>query len=157
MHEYIHMYIYMHVCNKVSAPINYPLTRHRLTSLRANLFVLQLTYVYPAGACTSWSLYNFQLRAIHRPAAIGLASTCQWISISSSKALYSRSLFRIQCRILKSRQIRGKEIRCIDLCEYTFKHCTFYVKRYRLHFYLSDGYFYTISRSNVIMWYAIME
>lgn len=118
MHEYIRIYIYMHVCDEVSAPINYPLTRRHLTSLRANLFVLQLRYVYPSGACTSWSLYNFQLGAIHRPAAIGLASTCQWISINSSKALYSRSLFRIQCRILKSRQIRDKEIPCTDLCIY---------------------------------------
>lgn len=116
MNTYVYIYIYLHACDEVSAPINYPLTRRHLTSLRANLFVLQLRYVYPSGACTSWSLYNFQLEAIHRPAAIGLASTCQWISISSSKAFYSRSLFRIQCRILNSRQIRGKEIRCMDLC-----------------------------------------
>lgn len=52
MRACVREYVYMHACNKVSAPINYPLTRRRLTSLRANLFV-------PVEVCISgWCMYQ---------------------------------------------------------------------------------------------------
>lgn len=52
MRACVREYVYMHAYDKVSAPINYPLTRRRLTSLRANLFV-------PVEVCISdWSMYQ---------------------------------------------------------------------------------------------------
>lgn len=55
-------YIYMHACDESSAPINYPLNvLSNATSLETFVLIYSypLRYVYPAGACTSRSLYNF--------------------------------------------------------------------------------------------------
>jgi len=106
---------------EVNAPINYPLNVPlNATSLdfRANLFVAsratRLVHV-PTGFCTTWPNEPFAAQLPRR----GLASICQWTSISPRKALYSKSLLRAPCRALN-----GAEIGVALLGRALFERCT---------------------------------
>jgi hypothetical protein len=108
---------------EVNAPINYPLNVPlNATSLdfRANLFVAsratRLVVHLPTGFCTTWP--NERLFAVQLPRR-GLASICQWTSISPRTALYSKSLLRVRCRALN-----GGEIGVALLGRALFECCT---------------------------------